>query len=421
MSETNNSNEVVVSIKNLQKAFGDNVVLRDIDLDVHKGEVVVVLGPSGSGKSTMLRCINRLEHPTSGSIVVEGVDVCAKGVDLNKVRTHLGMVFQQFNLFPHLSVKKNVMLAQQKVLKRSKEEAEKIAVEELTKVGLAERIDFMPSQLSGGQQQRVAIARALSMNPHVMLFDEATSALDPELVRDVLGVMRDLARDGMTMIVVTHEMGFARDVADRVVFSLLDLVPHRLELIVLEFLGAHGGAAEGEGVVVGGPVGREVGAGDDLSLGTRGRGAFGDEVCHGFGIARAAPIDDGDLAHVVSFRSCGAGRGLYVLSGCLGKLRQAAALLIDKSEVLCAGTVGIKRHKRLLHICVDLPGPKDLVVLAALDDKLVHVVVGISKEVAYFVRKLAGAVFAAASLLGQCASSLAAGAFRGVIARERDA
>ena len=182
MSETNNSNEVVVSIKNLQKAFGDNVVLRDIDLDVHKGEVVVVLGPSGSGKSTMLRCINRLEHPTSGSIVVEGVDVCAKGVDLNKVRTHLGMVFQQFNLFPHLSVKKNVMLAQQKVLKRSKEEAEKIAVEELTKVGLAERIDFMPSQLSGGQQQRVAIARALSMNPHVMLFDEATSALDPELV-----------------------------------------------------------------------------------------------------------------------------------------------------------------------------------------------------------------------------------------------
>ena len=218
MSETNNSNEVVVSIKNLQKAFGDNVVLRDIDLDVHKGEVVVVLGPSGSGKSTMLRCINRLEHPTSGSIIVEGVDVCAKGVDLNKVRTHLGMVFQQFNLFPHLSVKKNVMLAQQKVLKRSKEEAEKIAVEELTKVGLAERIDFMPSQLSGGQQQRVAIARALSMNPHVMLFDEATSALDPELVRDVLGVMRDLARDGMTMIVVTHEMRFAREVSSRTIF-----------------------------------------------------------------------------------------------------------------------------------------------------------------------------------------------------------
>ena len=218
MSETNNSNEVVVSIKNLQKAFGDNVVLRDIDLDVHKGEVVVVLGPSGSGKSTMLRCINRLEEPTSGSIVVEGVDVCAKGVDLNKVRTHLGMVFQQFNLFPHLSVKKNVMLAQQKVLKRSKEEAEKIAVEELTKVGLAERIDFMPSQLSGGQQQRVAIARALCMNPEVLFFDEPTSALDPELTQEVLKVIRALAAEHMTMVIVTHEMGFARDVADHIIF-----------------------------------------------------------------------------------------------------------------------------------------------------------------------------------------------------------
>ena len=218
MSETNNSNEVVVSIKNLQKAFGDNVVLRDIDLDVHKGEVVVVLGPSGSGKSTMLRCINRLEEPTSGSIVVEGVDVCAKGVDLKKVRTHLGMVFQQFNLFPHLSVKKNVMLAQQKVLKRSKEEAEKIAIEELTKVGLAERIDFMPSQLSGGQQQRVAIARALASGPEIIYFDEPTSALDPELTGEVLAVMRQLAQEGMTMLVVTHEMGFARNVSSRTVF-----------------------------------------------------------------------------------------------------------------------------------------------------------------------------------------------------------
>ena len=205
-------------IRDSQKAFGDNVVLRDIDLDVHKGEVVVVLGPSGSGKSTMLRCINRLEHPTSGSIIVEGVDVCAKGVDLNKVRTHLGMVFQQFNLFPHLSVKKNVMLAQQKVLKRSKEEAEKIAVEELTKVGLAERIDFMPSQLSGGQQQRVAIARSLAMQPKAMLFDEPTSALDPEMINEVLEVMVRLAQQGMTMIVITHEMNFARRVADRVVF-----------------------------------------------------------------------------------------------------------------------------------------------------------------------------------------------------------
>lgn len=208
----------VVRIRGLHKAYGDNVVLRGIDLDVHRGEVVVVLGPSGSGKSTMLRCVNLLETPTQGSIVVEGVDITKKGVDINKVRSTLGMVFQQFNLFPHLSAKKNVMIAQQKVLKRSKEEAERIAAEELTKVGLSDRVDFMPAQLSGGQQQRVAIARALAMNPHVMLFDEATSALDPELVRDVLGVMRDLAREGMTMIVVTHEMQFARDVADRVIF-----------------------------------------------------------------------------------------------------------------------------------------------------------------------------------------------------------
>lgn len=209
MSETNNSNEVVVSIKNLQKAFGDNVVLRDIDLDVHKGEVVVVLGPSGSGKSTMLRCINRLEHPTSGSIVVEGVDVCAKGVDLNKVRTHLGMVFQQFNLFPHLSVKKNVMLAQQKVLKRSKEEAEKIAVEELTKVGLAERIDFMPSQLSGGQQQRVAIARALVNRPPVLFADEPTGNLDSRTSEEVMQMFSELNAEGITVILVTHSVEIA--------------------------------------------------------------------------------------------------------------------------------------------------------------------------------------------------------------------
>ena len=208
----------VVQIRGLHKSYGDNEVLRGIDLDVRRGEVVVVLGPSGSGKSTMLRCVNLLETPTSGSIVVEAVDITKRGVDINKVRSTLGMVFQQFNLFPHLSAKRNVMIAQQKVLKRSREEAERIAIEELSKVGLADRVDFMPSQLSGGQQQRVAIARALAMNPHVMLFDEATSALDPELVRDVLGVMRELAREGMTMIVVTHEMQFARDVADRVVF-----------------------------------------------------------------------------------------------------------------------------------------------------------------------------------------------------------
>lgn len=210
--------EAIVSIQGLEKSYGDNVVLRGVDLDIHRGEVVVILGPSGSGKSTMLRCINRLEEPSAGAILFEGTDITAKGTDINAVRQRLGMVFQQFNLFPHLSVKRNVMIAQQKVLKRSRDEAERIAVAELEKVGLADRIDFMPSQLSGGQQQRVAIARALAMNPSVMLFDEATSALDPELVRDVLGVMRNLARQGMTMIVVTHEMGFAREVADRVVF-----------------------------------------------------------------------------------------------------------------------------------------------------------------------------------------------------------
>ncbi len=210
--------EPVIRIQNLKKSFGDNEVLNDVSLDVHRGEVVVVLGPSGSGKSTMLRCINLLETPTSGRIYFEDTEITAKGTDINKVRAHVGMVFQSFNLFPHLTAKSNVMLAQRKVLKRSKEEAEKVALEELAKVGLSERVDYKPSELSGGQQQRVAIARALAMNPHVMLFDEATSALDPELVRDVLGVMKSLAKDGMTMIVVTHEMGFARDVADRVVF-----------------------------------------------------------------------------------------------------------------------------------------------------------------------------------------------------------
>ena len=166
----------------------------------------------------MLRCINLLETPTDGRIFFEDAEITGKKTDINKVRAQLGMVFQSFNLFPHLTAKGNVMLAQRKVLGRSKEEAERIAVEELTKVGLGERIDYKPAELSGGQQQRVAIARALAMSPHVMLFDEATSALDPELVRDVLGVMKELARGGMTMIVVTHEMGFAREVADRVIF-----------------------------------------------------------------------------------------------------------------------------------------------------------------------------------------------------------
>ena len=210
--------EPMVSIQHLEKAFGDNVVLRDVNIDIQKGEVVVVLGPSGSGKSTMLRCINLLEKPTGGHIFIEGQEITDPKTNVDKLREHVGMVFQQFNLFPHLTAKKNVMLAQVKVLKRSKEEAERIALQQLERVGLADRADYLPSQLSGGQQQRVAIARALAMDPHVMLFDEATSALDPELVRGVLDVMRELAEAGMTMVVVTHEMGFARDVADRVIF-----------------------------------------------------------------------------------------------------------------------------------------------------------------------------------------------------------
>ena len=209
----------VISIRGLHKSFDDVDVLKGIDLDIARGEVVVVLGPSGSGKSTMLRCLNRLEEPTSGSILFEGEEVTGKKVDINKVREHMGMVFQSFNLFPHLDALHNVMLAQQKVLKRSAAEAEEVARRELDRVGLADRADHFPSELSGGQQQRVAIARALAMDPHVMLFDEATSALDPELVRGVLDVRRELAQGGMTMVVVTHEMGFARDVADRVVFK----------------------------------------------------------------------------------------------------------------------------------------------------------------------------------------------------------
>jgi polar amino acid transport system ATP-binding protein len=214
MAET----QAIVRIQGLKKSFGTLEVLKGVDLDVHKGEVVVILGPSGSGKSTMLRCINRLEDPTGGHIFFEDIEITHGETNINKVREHIGMVFQQFNLFPHLTVRGNVMLAQQRVLKRSKADADANAVRQLDKVGLGDKIDYFPAQLSGGQQQRVAIARALAMDPHVMLFDEATSALDPELVRGVLDVMKELAKGGMTMIVVTHEMGFARDVADRVVF-----------------------------------------------------------------------------------------------------------------------------------------------------------------------------------------------------------
>ena len=210
--------DIMVSIQHLSKSFGETEVLRDVNVDVKRGEVVVVLGPSGSGKSTMLRCINLLEKPTGGHIFIEGQEITGPNTNVDKLREHVGMVFQQFNLLPHLSAKKNVMLAQRKVLKRSAAEAERIAIEQLSRVGLADRAEFLPAQLSGGQQQRVAIARALAMDPHVMLFDEATSALDPELVRGVLDVMRSLAEAGMTMVVVTHEMGFAREVADRVIF-----------------------------------------------------------------------------------------------------------------------------------------------------------------------------------------------------------
>lgn len=210
--------DYIVEIQDLCKNFGDLEVLKGVNLKVARGEVVVVLGASGSGKSTMLRCVNLLERPTLGHVFLEGKEITAKGINLNEVRKRVGMVFQSFNLFPHLTVKENVVLAQRKVLKRTKQEAEKVAETNIMRVGLADRMDYLPAQLSGGQQQRVAIARALAMDPHLMLFDEPTSALDPELVRDVLDVIKDLARGGMTMIVVTHEMGFARDVADRAIF-----------------------------------------------------------------------------------------------------------------------------------------------------------------------------------------------------------
>ncbi|WP_182113520.1 MULTISPECIES: amino acid ABC transporter ATP-binding protein [unclassified Actinotalea] len=208
----------VVTIENLHKSFGEREVLRGIDLEVAQGEVVCVIGPSGSGKSTLLRCVNLLEQPTSGTVRVLGTEVTDPDVDIDRVRTHVGMVFQQFNLFGHLSVLENCTLAQRSVLRRPRAQAEEIARRNLTLVGLGDRAGSMPGQLSGGQQQRVAIARALSMDPSLMLFDEPTSALDPELVGDVLAVMRDLADAGMTMLVVTHEMAFAREVADRVVF-----------------------------------------------------------------------------------------------------------------------------------------------------------------------------------------------------------
>ncbi|WP_217557353.1 amino acid ABC transporter ATP-binding protein [Paenibacillus sp. GbtcB18] len=208
----------MLKITNLHKHFGKLTVLNGIDIEIEKGEVVVVIGPSGSGKSTFLRCLNLLEVPTDGEILFEGISITNKKTDINSVRQKMGMVFQQFNLFPHLSVKDNIMLAPRKLKKMPVSQANETAADLLRKVGLAEKAEAYPAQLSGGQKQRIAIARALAMSPDVMLFDEPTSALDPEMVGEVLDVMKKLAKDGMTMVVVTHEMGFAREVGDRVVF-----------------------------------------------------------------------------------------------------------------------------------------------------------------------------------------------------------
>ena len=208
----------MIEVKNLQKHFGDLHVLNGINEVIRDGEVVVVIGPSGSGKSTFLRCLTLLEEPTGGQVIIDGQQINAPGVDINKVRQNIGMVFQHFNLFPHLTVRKNITLAPVKLKKMTQEQADAKAIELLTKVGLADKADAYPAQLSGGQKQRVAIARALAMEPKYMLFDEPTSALDPEMVGEVLDVMKRLAMVGMTMVVVTHEMGFAREVGDRILF-----------------------------------------------------------------------------------------------------------------------------------------------------------------------------------------------------------
>ena len=214
---TTNSN-ILIQVKNLRKDFGKLKVLDGIDLDICRGDVVVIVGPSGSGKSTFLRCLNRLEETTGGNIYFNDVDITAQDVNINKHRQKMGMVFQQFNLFPHLTIMRNLTIGPMKLLNKSKEEAEKKAQELLDRVGLGDRAYSYPNQLSGGQKQRVAIVRALCMEPEVMLFDEPTSALDPEMVGEVLEVMQELAKEGMTMVCVTHEMGFAREVASRVLF-----------------------------------------------------------------------------------------------------------------------------------------------------------------------------------------------------------
>lgn len=212
------SSEPKIIVNGLVKSFGNLEVLKGINAEIDKGEVICVIGPSGSGKSTFLRCLNLLEEPTAGEIIVDGLCITDKKADINKIRRHIGMVFQQFNLFPHRSVLENIMLAPVSLKIKSKAEAEQKARELLERVGLSDKADYRPADLSGGQQQRVAIARALAMEPDIMLFDEPTSALDPEMVGEVLAVMKELAAEGMTMVIVTHEMGFARDVSDRVFF-----------------------------------------------------------------------------------------------------------------------------------------------------------------------------------------------------------
>jgi polar amino acid transport system ATP-binding protein len=214
----NQDQDFIIQIENVTKSFGKVEALKGVSANVRRGEVLVIIGPSGSGKSTLLRCINVLENPDSGHIIVDGLHVMHKRTNINAVRAEVGMVFQQFNLFPHLTVLENIMLAQRIVRGRGKEEAEKIALQQLKHVGIPEKASAFPGQLSGGQQQRVAIARALAMNPKIMLFDEPTSALDPEMIKEVLDVMVALAKEGMTMVVVSHEMGFARAAAHRIIF-----------------------------------------------------------------------------------------------------------------------------------------------------------------------------------------------------------
>ncbi len=239
--------KVLIRVQNLKKKFEDLDVLQDISIDIHAGETVVLLGPSGSGKSTFLRCLNQLETVTSGSIWVDGQDITQKKVDLNKVRQKVGMVFQHFNLFEHLTVMENMTLAPVDLKKENQPDAEDTALRLLKRVGLADKANCYPRQLSGGQKQRVAIARALAMNPEILLFDEPTSALDPEMVGEVLHVMQDLAHSGMTMVVVTHEIGFAREVADRVIFmeggyiveqgTADEVINHPKEKRTIDFLG----------------------------------------------------------------------------------------------------------------------------------------------------------------------------------------